>query len=141
MNAIRANRRRGFSLIELLCVIAIISILVSLIAGPALRALRRAKEMNAGFEGPGVAEIVETRLKNFFRPMASYPPFSADDLRKKGVFDSEMMRRIRTKEVIYHPFASNDPADPLIAEVLVEVRRQSAVYQSIFKKDLYAEER
>lgn len=120
---------------------AIIVILVSLVAGPVLRALRRAKEMKAGFEGPGVAEIVEKRLKNFFGPMASYPAFSAEDLRKKGVFDSEMMRQIRTKEVIYHPFASSDPDDTLIAEVLVEVRRHSAVYQSILKKDLYAEER
>jgi len=35
----------GFSLIELLCVIAIIAILVALLLGPVLRALGRAKRL------------------------------------------------------------------------------------------------
>lgn len=50
------------------------------------------------------------------------------------------MRRIRSKEVIYHPFASSDPGDKVIAEVLVEKTRPSSGYLQILKKQLYAEE-
>ena len=134
-------RYRGFSVLELLCVIAIITILASLLAGPVLRAYRRVKEMNASFESPGVADLLVGKLKKFFVPQAAYPAWSAEDLRKRGVFDGEMMRRIRAQEVIYHPFASSDSDDKVIAEVLVEKKKDHSIYQRVLKMDLYAEDR
>jgi prepilin-type N-terminal cleavage/methylation domain-containing protein len=141
MNLLHRPRRRGFTLIELLCVIAIIAILASLLASSVLRAYRRVKQMQTSFEAPALAELVEKRLKDFFVPQAKYPAYTAEELRRHGVFDLEMMRRIRAREVIYHPFTSSDPEDKLIAEVLVEKKSQTLVYQRIWKKDLYEEER
>ncbi len=48
----------GFSLIELLCVIAIIAILVALLLGPVLRALGRAKRLKEDLRSSHPAGIV-----------------------------------------------------------------------------------
>ncbi|MBI4662065.1 MAG: type II secretion system protein [Verrucomicrobia bacterium] len=140
VSIIRTLRRRGFSLIELLCVIAIILILAGLIAGPILQAYRRVKEMKTEFESSGVVDLVQKRLKDFFVPLPAYPAHGLEELRRMGVFDSEMMRRVQAKEVIYHPFSSNDPEDTVIAEVLVRRKRSLREYHPILKKDLYANE-
>ncbi|MBI2947537.1 MAG: type II secretion system protein [Verrucomicrobia bacterium] len=141
MDNLRRPKRRGFSLIELLCVIAILAILASLLASSVLRAYRRVKQMQTSLEAPGLADLVEKKLKDFFAPKARFPAYTAEELHEHGVFDREMMRRIRARELIYYPFSSTDPDNKLIAEVLVEKKPQTLIYQRIWKKDLYAEER
>jgi prepilin-type N-terminal cleavage/methylation domain-containing protein len=45
MNRFRPKQKTGVTLIELLCVIAIIAILVALLAGPIFKALGHAKKV------------------------------------------------------------------------------------------------
>ncbi len=49
---------RGFTLIEMLCVIAAIAILLSLIAGPIAKGIKRAKKLSSDV-GQGQTNIVK----------------------------------------------------------------------------------
>lgn len=102
---------------ELLCVISIIAILATLLLGAVGRAYARAKRMKREIETPALYERFHDRLAQFCQAHAYYPPLTASQLHEIGVFDSTIMDFLRSKGVVFRPFASTNSDDMVILEI------------------------
>jgi prepilin-type N-terminal cleavage/methylation domain-containing protein len=113
----RRGKRSGFSLIELMCVLAIILILVGLMLGPIMRAYRKAK--NFGWENDSyqLADRFADKMKQHFGSAPEYPALSADQLYEGGMIDSALRNFLRDKRVQYFPFSSKAPDEMVILHV------------------------
>ena len=108
---------RGFSLVELMCVIAIIAIMASLLAGPALRALDKAKALE--WEHANLTDEFRDSLRKHFGNSPAYPEFSRDALFEAGIVSRNVFEFLKDKRVRYVPFSSRDPDEKIILEVRV----------------------
>jgi prepilin-type N-terminal cleavage/methylation domain-containing protein len=115
----RRRKQRGFSLIELMCVLAIILILVGLMLGPIMRAYRKAK--NFGWENDSyqLADRFADKMKQHFGSAPEYPALSADQLYEGGMIDSSLRNFLRDKRVQYFPFSSKSPDEAVILHVVI----------------------
>jgi prepilin-type N-terminal cleavage/methylation domain-containing protein len=111
------RKQSGFSMIELMCVIAIILILVGLMLGPIMRAYRKAK--NFGWENDSyyLADRFADRMKQHFGSAPEYPALTADQLYEGGLIDSTLRNFLRDKRVQYFPFSSKAPDEIVILRV------------------------
>ncbi|MGZ8900294.1 MAG: type II secretion system protein [Limisphaerales bacterium] len=128
----RRRKDRGFTLIELMCVIAIILILVGLMLGPVTRAYTKAK--NFGWENDSyqLADRFIDRMKQHFGSVPEYPALTVDQLYEGGLIDSTLRNFLRDKRVQFFPFSSKSPDE---MEVLhVRVSKKSIL--SVRKADL-----
>jgi prepilin-type N-terminal cleavage/methylation domain-containing protein len=109
--------QRGFSLIELMCVIAIILILVGLMMGPILRAYKKAK--NFGWENDSYAltDRFTEKMRQHFGDAPEYPSFTAEQLYEAGMIDGALRSFLRDKRVKYYPFSSKSPDEFVVLEV------------------------
>ena len=107
------DRRCGFSLIELLCVMAIIAILVSLMLPALARGLRLARGLGDHLGGPGGIQMrIDEVITNYTRYRAAKPTHGRLSRR---AFVNELQLSpsaeawLSLKSVEYHPFAAADP--------------------------------
>jgi prepilin-type N-terminal cleavage/methylation domain-containing protein len=113
----RRRKQSGFSLIELMCVIAIILILVGLMLGPIMRAYRKAK--NFGWENDSyqLFDRFADKMKQHFGSAPEYPAFTADALYEGGFIDAGLRNFLRDKRVQYFPFSSKSLDEAVILRV------------------------
>ncbi|HYE33103.1 MAG TPA: type II secretion system protein [Methylomirabilota bacterium] len=107
-------RRRGFSLIELMCVLCIIMILVGMMVPSVLKAYRRAKSFESEITGQQFTPAFATALATFYEDQREFPALKPEELAQLGVFDSSMLAFLRKPGVVYYPFSSKDKGDKLI---------------------------
>lgn len=76
MKPLRWTARRGFSLIEMLCVMVIIAILMAMLMPAIMRAFQKAKGMAEEVESSGVFELLLKSTRSYCASTTNYQ-FSA----------------------------------------------------------------
>ena len=109
--------QRGFSLIELMCVIAIILILVGLMMGPILRAYKKAKTFGWENDSHALADRFTEKMRQHFGNAPEYPALTAEQLYEAGMIDNGLRSFMRDKRVRYFPFSSKSPDEFIILQV------------------------
>ncbi len=109
--------QRAFSLIELLCVFAIIGILVGMLLGPAGRALNKARRLKTNVEAPAHFERLNDGMRRF---VAAHQEYQCPDLDALLLFSnpgSPTERWLRSHRTTFSPFSHESPVDQLVLTV------------------------
>lgn len=107
--------RKGFTLIEVLCVITIILILVSLMLPALARGLRKARGLGNHLGGPGGIEMrigeVVTNYTQYRLAHPNHGKMSRTTFVQELRLSSTAEAWLSLKSVEYRPFAASDPAE------------------------------
>jgi prepilin-type N-terminal cleavage/methylation domain-containing protein len=129
-----ARRRRGFSLIELLCVMAIIGILVGLMMGPIGRAFRKARGFKAEMETPAHVERLTDGMRKF---AAAHSAWSCPDLEALLTFakpGGPTERWIKGAQATLVPFRHDTPVDAIVLTLDLPAGSSDKVLRYAFTK-------
>jgi type II secretory pathway pseudopilin PulG len=106
-------------LIELLCVIAIIGLLTSLLLGPVAKALQKACNAEWADKAGQRVECVVTSLRQHYRQKTFTDPLTPEQLHEQGIIDAASLAFLRDRRVTYYPFVTADADQSIILVVQV----------------------
>ena len=127
------QKRCGFTLIELMCVITIILILVGLMMGPVFRAYKKAK--NFGWENDSyqLTDRFIACMKQHFGSVPEYPALTIDQLYEGSLIDNGLRSFLRDKRVQFFPFSSKSPEEMMVLHVTISRKSSITVRKAEFK--------
>lgn len=127
----KSRHLRAVTLIELLCVIAIISILALMLLPASMKVYRRAKSLSQEFEGPEVAVLLQQQALQY---CLSHPRFrfsNKNDFITQCGFSPKCRDWVNLASTKFEAFGWNDPTNKVVLEF--HVGRGSATQYSFTK--------
>lgn len=125
---------KAVTLIELLCVVAIIAILASMLLPTVLRAYNRAREFDEEMSGPGILEMIRNQSRNY---CVGHPVFqftSKSDFAKKCAFGPKAGDWVLGSRSDFVPFGYMDPTNKIVLSL--HYGRKQLRYQSFTRGEL-----
>lgn len=110
----------GVTLIELLCAMAIVALLATLLLGPALRALGNARAMQWADKAGFMTGEISTRLNQVFAGQTEFARVTLEKLEGDQLLTSSQVRFLKDKRVTFRPFSGRDPEGMIVIEVALK---------------------
>ena len=101
-------------MVELLCVMAIISILAALLLGAVGRAYQRVRSFGNEMNSPAYVEQIRSRVIQYVSGHPTFPELSLKEFVERCQLSSPCAAFLRSAAVTYFPFASTDPDDQIV---------------------------
>ena len=111
---------QAFTLIELLCTVAIIAVLASLLLGASARVLKRMRAADWGDKAPYQLDLVKDSLRKRFQGQEDFPTATLEKLEAEGVLGPTQVRFLHDKRVGYVPFSGADPTNLVVVAVRID---------------------
>ena len=117
MQCRRHGIRAGLTIIELLCVIAIIMVLAGLLLGPAGRVLKRVRADKWSEESSTRLDGVVQQLQQCFRGKQDFPLVTLEWIEANHVVSAFELDFLKDRRVMFIPFSGSDPDEKVIIRV------------------------
>lgn len=124
----------GFSLIELLCVIAIIGILASLLLPAIFRAYDKVRGMSDEMEAPSIFYLIKKNTQDYCAVNTQYLFLTKSELIDKVGFAAKPHDWLGTSSTEFVPFGYLDDTNKVV--LTFHFGRRRATVQSLTKGDL-----
>ena len=113
--------RNGYTLIELLCVIAIIVVLASMVLGPASRVLQRVRADQWAEQSGTHLQATVDQLQRHFGGKRDFPTVSLQQIASEKLIAPAELSFLKDRRVTFLPFAGSDPDTNLV--LIVQIKR------------------
>ena len=130
----RPRAARAVTLIELLCVMAIITILASLLLPTVMRAYSRVRGMAEEMEAPEISELLVKEVRGYCRANTNYQFNTKIELADKCVLLPKCADWVKAPTTDFAPFGVLDDTNKVV--LAVHIGRNHAILYSYTKGDL-----
>lgn len=113
-------RMAGVTLVELLCAVAIIGVLATMLLGPAGRALAKARAMQWNNRAVSLTGEIADRLYGLFVGQTAFNRVTLADLERDGLVTTTQARFLKEDRVRFSPFSGSDPDELAVIEVMLK---------------------
>jgi len=102
------RRSAGFTLVEMLCVFAIIMVLTTLFLGPASRILQRVRNDKWAEDATELLRSSVTQLNQHFQGLQAFPTVTLESIEAQALVRPAELRFLKDRRVTFLPFAGSD---------------------------------